>query len=148
MKTCKKNLHQYKDDLRCCPTCHKASIKAWRLANPEHIKVVNRSWTINNQDKKKATSAKRAQTYPEKMAAYASKRRATKLQRTPKWLTQTHLDQIQMFYDSAAALTKELDIPFEVDHIVPLRGELVSGLHVPWNLQVITQSENCSKGNR
>jgi 5-methylcytosine-specific restriction endonuclease McrA len=73
---------------------------------------------------------------------------ATKAQRTPKWLTAINFDQINMFYEAATSLTKELGIKMEVDHIIPLFGENVSGLHVPWNLQVLTKSDNARKGNR
>ncbi len=85
---------------------------------------------------------------PSKFAQITAKRRAAKLQRTPKWLSELNLQQIEIFYEAAAALTKELSIRFEVDHIVPLQGKNVSGLHVPWNLQVITKIENLSKSNK
>jgi hypothetical protein len=85
---------------------------------------------------------------PGRINAWVAKRDAAKLQRTPKWLTETHLAQIELFYDSAAKLSKELSISIHVDHILPLQGKPVSGLHVPWNLQLLPAKENISKGNR
>jgi hypothetical protein len=83
-----------------------------------------------------------------KHAALERKRQAAKLQATPKWLTADQLKLIEMQYQLAAYLTQETGIRWEVDHIIPLRGKTVRGLHVPWNLRVITKSENCSKNCR
>lgn len=101
-----------------------------------------------NKHIRKAIRARFAKRHPEKEAANAAKRRAEKKQRTPKWLTKTNYQQIDIFYAAAAALTKEFGISMEVDHIIPLNGKNVSGLHVPWNLQVITEKENSRKGNK
>ena len=77
-----------------------------------------------------------------------AQRRAAKLNATPKWLTDSQLAEIKALYVLADELTNSTDTPHQVDHIVPLQGELVCGLHVPWNLQVIDASTNASKGNR
>lgn len=89
-----------------------------------------------------------AKENPSLYANRAMARYAAKLQRTPKWLTQEQKAQIKWAYDRAAAYTAFSGIKYEVDHIIPLQGENVSGLHVPWNLQILTKSENVSKGNR
>jgi hypothetical protein len=75
-------------------------------------------------------------------------RYASKLQRTPIWLSSEQLKQIKIIYQEAAGLSQLLGEWYEVDHIVPLRGKTVCGLHVPWNLQILTASENSCKGNR
>lgn len=56
--------------------------------------------------------------------------------------------KINLFYKEAKRLSKELGIQYDVDHIVPLRGKDVSGLHVDWNLRIITHEENHKKFNR
>lgn len=75
-------------------------------------------------------------------------RQAAKIKRTPPWLTSLHKEQIKIFYKAASDLTKEFGIRMDVDHIIPLQGKNVSGLHVPWNLQVISHIDNMAKGNR
>lgn len=67
---------------------------------------------------------------------------------TPVWLTKEHWAEMDAIYANARKLTRKTGVRHEVDHIVPLNGKLVSGLHVPWNLQVLTQSENVAKSNR
>lgn len=103
--------------------------KEWQTANSEQVSAQQRAWRENNPDKRNATNAKR---------------RATKLQATPPWLTSDHLTEIQAIYLEAS----NHSTPHHVDHIIPLQGEDVCGLHVPWNLQVIPATENLSKGNR
>lgn len=105
--------------------------KKWRLANPEKQKQYSQNWLKNNQHKN--VMKKRM-------------RDASKLQRTPSWLNDGHKFEIESIYQYCSAL-RAVNLKYEVDHIVPLQGKTVSGLHVPWNLQVITEQENRSKRN-
>ena len=75
------------------------------------------------------------------------KRRLAKINRTPIWLTENDYSKMEQFYISATKLEIQNNNKYHVDHIIPLQGKLVSGLHVPSNLQVITQKENLSKSN-
>lgn len=67
---------------------------------------------------------------------------------TPKWLTDTHKMEIRLKYRLAIELSRATGERYAVDHIVPLHGENICGLHVPWNLQVLTQKDNLAKYNR
>jgi hypothetical protein len=80
--------------------------------------------------------------------AIEAKRRAKKLQCTPKWLTEDHFNQIGMIYCMSDMMTKSTGVPHHVDHIIPLQGKTVNGLHVPWNLQVIPAVDNFKKSNK
>lgn len=61
---------------------------------------------------------------------------------TPPWLTSAQWAEMNAVYHEARRLTAETGVPHHVDHIVPLKGRIVSGLHVPWNLRVLTAEEN------
>jgi hypothetical protein len=67
---------------------------------------------------------------------------------TPPWLTRKQKSEIRQLYQIAITMTQTTGEQYVVDHIVPLRGESVCGLHVPWNLRVITQDENLKKSNK
>ena len=79
--------------------------------------------------------------------SHSAKNRARKRNATPPWLTEDQDLEIKAYYKKAKALEKKDGIQRHVDHIVPLKGKNICGLHVPWNLQVLTAEENLRKGN-
>ncbi len=111
----------------------KARAAAWREANREYLREKDR---------------KHAKVNPAYFVYKTQKRHAAKLKRTPPWLTEEHFSQIKTEYELAAWCSEVMGEKYNVDHIVPLRGKTVSGLHVPWNLQVIPAKDNFKKGNR
>lgn len=81
-------------------------------------------------------------------AANQAKRRAAKLERTPAWLSGEDLWFVNEIYKLSALRTKLTGVKWHVDHVIPLQGKNVSGLHVPTNLQVILACDNVGKHNR
>lgn len=85
---------------------------------------------------------------PHKITASNSLRRAKTKQRTPKWLGPEEMWLIEQAYELATLRTKMFGFAWHVDHVIPMRGKYVSGLHVPINLQVIPGVENIRKKNK
>jgi len=125
----------------------KERARAWAIANPDKKKESVDKWRSNNLNQHNATNRNwNAANKPVK-AALEGKRRAAQLQRTPKWLTESELRMIEAKYSLAAMLTRETGIIHHVDHILPLQGKKVSGLHVFSNLRVIPGTDNVKKSN-
>lgn len=122
--------------------------REYYLANVEKLKQKRINYYINNKEKVKEYDQNRLLKNRKYFNAKSAKRRAELLKRTPKWLTSAQFKIIEGFYKLALSLREATGINHDVDHIIPLQGKLVSGLHVPWNLQVITSTENSRKGNR
>ena len=77
-----------------------------------------------------------------------AKRRASKLKATPSWLSEFDKNYIKSLYKQAMVLSKLEGVKYHIDHIIPLQGKTVSGLHVPTNLQILEASENILKSNK
>lgn len=105
----------------------------WRRHNPEKVRRFVLNWFKNN---------------PVKANNYSVLRRARLKDRLPSWLTEAQHGEMKDIYRKAREMSLNTDIKYHVDHIVPLCGANVSGLHVPWNLQILTAFENHSKNNR
>lgn len=83
-----------------------------------------------------------------KMNAKFNKYRASKLQRTPAWLTAEDHSLMADYYQMAKELEQIFPWKQHVDHILPLQGKLVSGLHTPLNLQILSEASNLQKSNK
>ena len=126
----------------------KAHQKEWRDKNKDKMYKKSLEWRKNNLDRYKELQNKSKKNNSAKVNARNAKRRADKLQRTPSWLTKDDFWLITEAYELAKLRTKHFGFAWHVDHIIPLKGKLVSGLHVPLNLQVIEGIENMKKNNR
>lgn len=114
----------------------------------EEILSHQKQFYIDNKDK----IAIRNENYRKQNLAAANaklaKYRCSLVMATPSWLTDADKAAILSIYQHSIQLTKDTGIPHEVDHIVPLQGKTVRGLHVPWNLQVLTKQHNRIKGRK
>lgn len=149
--------------MKNCKECDNSRRDSWRDENRERVNNTNQDYRKSDPERRRRTDKEDRRKHPEKHKGYrtkfrrnnpgkinakTAKRRAQKLQATPKWLTKEQKQEIQAIYIEAARLTRETGIKHHVDHIIPLLGKGVRGLHVPWNLQILTAEDNMKKGNK
>jgi len=117
--------------------------KQYYILNRQKYYENCKKWAAENNDRMKELWRRSAQK-PENKRRHRvneARRRATKFKATPKWLSEEQLAEIRAIYDNCPP-------GYHVDHIVPLKGKNVTGLHVPWNLQYLTPSQNHKKNNK
>jgi len=112
-----------KEALAACVWLERAD-EAWHKRQLDHRRAKGREWKKLNPDK----------------VAAAGKNKAK-----PAWLPRLALDEV---YAKRREVSERTGVEHHVDHIVPLHGKTVCGLHVPWNLQVLPAKENHTKNDR
>ena len=118
-----------------------ARTAAWANENPEKQRAAVAAWNQANPERHAATTAAWAKAHPAECAAKTRRYRTSK--RTPSW---ANLDYIEGIYE-LCDMFRNVGLDVEVDHIVPLQGKNVSGLHVEHNLQLMHSVMNKRKSN-
>jgi len=108
-------------------------LKKHHSDNKNYYSEKHREWRINNLEQR---------------ATDAAKRRLAEKKATPDWLSKEQKKEMRDIYNEAKELSWLSEDGLAVDHIIPIKGKNVSGLHVPWNLRIIPYKENASKGNK
>lgn len=130
-----------------CKECVVEYSKQHYTANKERIVANVYVWIAENREAHNAKCNRWAKLNGAKKNALTAARYASKKQATPHWI-KPGSDEAWMIdeaYTLAKLRQRVVGGKWEVDHIVPLRGKKVSGLHVPWNLQVIRMQDNRRK---
>jgi hypothetical protein len=130
------------------PLPNKRSIRKWYDKNRSKVAAMSSQQYQRNKGVWAERSRQWYRDHPEVMNAKNARRRSAKLNATPPWLSKELEQKIAGFYREARSRTQATGIEHHVDHIVPLKSDVVCGLHVPWNLQILTGSENSRKCNK
>lgn len=121
---------------------------AWQRENGEKISVYARRWYAKAIPE---VLSKKRKDYREKnpdvFARHSVKRRSSQKAATPLWITDDDKKKIKLIYLKRDFINEVTGIKHEVDHIYPILGKYSCGLHVHWNLRIITATENRSKKN-
>ena len=123
----------------------KEAKSVWYEANKEQ--VINAAKTRPAHIKKAYQSAWKERNTVWVRADTKARRRKHR-EATPSWLSRKQKSEIRQLYQIAITMTQTTGEQYVVDHIIPLRSDTVCGLHVPWNLRVITREENLKKSNK
>jgi hypothetical protein len=126
--------------------------KKWNRENKEKLNIASKNYYHRNKDTQefKDNNSRKTREWhknnPSKVLEQSSRKRASKLKRIPSWLTNVDLFEMQCIYVYAKSLNN-VGLNYHVDHIIPLRGKQISGLHIATNLQVIPATDNLIKSN-
>jgi hypothetical protein len=133
---------------RQCKTCRMELMRAkggvWRAANKDRIKYLFDRWRNDNRERFRELAKRCRQKTMDRVVARNIQRLQRIKRATPQWADKL---AIQDVYVLARVLSREIGLQLDVDHVVPLNGKLVSGLHCESNIQLLPKKENQMKSN-
>lgn len=121
--------------------------KEYRRSNGEFVRQLNKEYRRENRERCNAAVREWRLRNSDRFSEIRRRRQLGKLKRTPSWLTEADRAKIRALFRTAQQMTDHFGEKHVLDHAIPLQGKLVSGLHVPENLRVITHRENAEKYN-
>lgn len=136
---------RYTSNKTCCE-CGNATANRAKAKDRQKYTASSVAWGRANPAKLAEYQRRKTAKRPAQRNLWTANYRSAKDARQPRWLSLVHLLEMESIYAYCSAL-RSVGLDYHVDHIVPLRGKTVSGLHVPWNLQLLPGRENMSKGN-
>lgn len=120
----------------------------WKQANRDHVAAKDKAYADANPEKKTLARKKWIAANPGKDVAAKALNAQKRKKRIPTWLSEDDKWMVEQAYELAAVRSKMFGFKWHVDHVIPLNGKRVSGLHVPTNLQVVPWIDNLKKHNK
>ena len=126
------------------------SATKWNQENKDAHKKADEKWKKKNPEKRKESTRKDRQSHPHRVNAHSSNRRAKEKNALPPWLSKKAYKKIDKIFKEREKIQNETGTQYEVDHVMPIdcKTSKCCGIHVPWNLEVITLTANRKKGNK
>ena len=136
-----------------CRPCKREQNREYAAKNRETARVRAKKWYKENKDslteeqkqKRRDACNRYRKRHPDKINSKNRKRQAAKLNATPAWADKVAIDYI---YYAAKVIERVYGTKWHVDHIIPLNGKNVCGLHVQNNLQLLAPLDNLKKSNK
>jgi len=120
----------------------------WKLENSAHVAAKDKAYAEANPGKRTIARKKWVASNPGKNNAAKALNKQKRVKRIPTWLSDDDKWIVEQAYELAAARSKMFGFKWHVDHVIPLNGKRVSGLHVPTNLRVVPWLDNLKKNNK
>ena len=120
----------------------------WQKANKDKVRVYSQRWYSKAIPEVLAHKRKEyRRKNPEIFAKHSVKRRSSEKAATPSWISDNDKQQINLIYLKRDFINEVTGVKHDVDHVYPIQGKNSCGLHVPWNLRILTSTENRRKSN-
>lgn len=131
-----------------CKLCKSRVDKEYRRKNEHKLREYFKEYHLLNRDRKVLIACLWQKENKDKANIHKRHNEIRRSKRIPRWLSLQELQDIEALYKKAKDMSKVSGIEYHVDHIIPLNGKYVSGLHVLSNLQIISKEDNLSKSNK